>query len=268
MSAVGGSWFEQDVLYAWLAERGIKVLHQDLYSLLVKLSDYRVSEYERGKREAVPSETVPSEPVAYRWKWDKGLEWHYADYLIEGRDYYAMEPLYTNAAPQVPAKATSGGDAEAADGNRPVQIERKLAATSDVANPASAAISSDKEGKAQEQVKRLHATTDAQVWAQEFNDVLARQYNLRVDEGWLIGWFANAIEVGRDAGKRSADLSARGRILFEDDSFCPGCGHNRDESSVSTIKLNDGRRECQMCGALWSEVDHSSYVVVCSEEKK
>jgi hypothetical protein len=40
-----------------------------------------------------------SEPVAYRWKWDKHLEWHYGEYLSQ-RDYYASEPLYrSNAAP-------------------------------------------------------------------------------------------------------------------------------------------------------------------------
>lgn len=45
------------------------------------------------------------------------------------------------------------------------------------------------------------------------------------------------------------------RILFSDDAHCPGCGHNRDKSSVSTIALLDGRRECQMCGALWQEIE-------------
>jgi len=39
------------------------------------------------------------EPVAYRWKWDKDLEWHYADYLVSGRDYYAVESLYLRASP-------------------------------------------------------------------------------------------------------------------------------------------------------------------------
>lgn len=51
---------------------------------------------------------------------------------------------------------------------------------------------------------KLLGTTDGQVWAQEFNDVLAKQYNLRVDEGWLISWFANAIEAGRSAGLLTA----------------------------------------------------------------
>lgn len=55
----------------------------------------------------------------------------------------------------------------------------------------------------QEVVKRLHATTDAAVWAEEFNRTLYVLGKDRLDEGWLIGWFANAIEVGRDAGKRA-----------------------------------------------------------------
>ena len=36
-----------------------------------------------------------NEPVAYRWKWDAGLEWHYADYYTD-RDYFKLEPLYTH----------------------------------------------------------------------------------------------------------------------------------------------------------------------------
>lgn len=43
------------------------------------------------------------------------------------------------------------------------------------------------------------------------------------------------------------------RVLRETDAFCPNCGHNRDKSSVSTIAFLDGRKECQMCGALWRE---------------
>lgn len=36
-----------------------------------------------------------NEPVAYRWQWDDGLEWHYADYYTD-RDYFKLEPLYTH----------------------------------------------------------------------------------------------------------------------------------------------------------------------------
>jgi hypothetical protein len=52
-------------------------------------------------------------------------------------------------------------------------------------------------------VKRLRATTDAAVWAHEFNLAFAALHEgCELDEGWLIGWFANAIEVGRDAGAK------------------------------------------------------------------
>lgn len=64
---------------------------------------------------------------------------------------------------------------------------------------------------------KLHNTTDAQVWAQEF----VKQYThaLSTNEGhegvtqgddWLDtvrGWFANAIEIGRDAGYRACVAS-------------------------------------------------------------
>lgn len=48
--------------------------------------------------------------------------------------------------------------------------------------------------------RRLHATTDAAVWAEEFPRIY--QDGVVLDFGLMIGWFANAIEVGRDAGKR------------------------------------------------------------------
>lgn len=47
---------------------------------------------------AIISARLNSEPVAYRWKWDKNLEWHYGEYLCQ-RDYYASEQLYTLRAP-------------------------------------------------------------------------------------------------------------------------------------------------------------------------
>lgn len=55
----------------------------------------------------------------------------------------------------------------------------------------------------------LLSTTDAQVWAEEFQRVYrhlvhqgyADPHQKPVDDtGWLIGWFANALEVGRSAG--------------------------------------------------------------------
>ena len=39
----------------------------------------------------------------------------------------------------------------------------------------------------------LHATTDASVWASEFNKAAQRLGYSPMDEGWLIGWFANAM---------------------------------------------------------------------------
>jgi hypothetical protein len=39
----------------------------------------------------------------------------------------------------------------------------------------------------------LHATTDAAIWASEFSQVAQRLGYSPMDEGWLIGWFANAM---------------------------------------------------------------------------
>lgn len=58
---------------------------------------------------------------------------------------------------------------------------------------------------------KLHGTTDAKVWAEEFMRVArtqGEQFGL-IDEGMMIGWFANAIETGRAAGVMSVDESFR-----------------------------------------------------------
>jgi len=58
---------------------------------------------------------------------------------------------------------------------------------------------------------RLHSTTDAQVWAEEWCKVAreiadaAEPGRQVIDEGWMIGWFANAIEIGRAAGVTEAN---------------------------------------------------------------
>ncbi len=44
---------------------------------------------------------------------------------------------------------------------------------------------------------RLLGTTDASIWVEEFQKVCSG-----VDEGLMLGWFANAIEVGRAAGRQ------------------------------------------------------------------
>lgn len=49
-----------------------------------------------------------------------------------------------------------------------------------------------------ELTKKLHATTDAAVWTDEF----MRLFPHGTDWGTMVGWFANAIEVGRSAGQR------------------------------------------------------------------
>lgn len=52
--------------------------------------------------------------------------------------------------------------------------------------------------------RELLATTDAQVWARRFMETqraASAEGRTIVDEGTMIGWFANAIEVGRDAGR-------------------------------------------------------------------
>ena len=61
------------------------------------------------------------------------------------------------------------------------------------------------------------AGTNAQLWAQEFIRVVrAEPFTIDpLDEGFLIGWFANAIEAGHNEGYSCG--VERGRCIDEDD---------------------------------------------------
>jgi hypothetical protein len=54
--------------------------------------------------------------------------------------------------------------------------------------------------------QKLHSTTDARVWADEFcklfsvsHRVTEAQGDVEDETGLMIGWFANAIEIGKDS---------------------------------------------------------------------
>jgi hypothetical protein len=52
-----------------------------------------------------------------------------------------------------------------------------------------------------------HLGTDAQRWAREFIDIISDESMVEADptdEGFMIGWFANAIENGKIAGRQEA----------------------------------------------------------------
>lgn len=66
----------------------------------------------------------------------------------------------------------------------------------------------------------LKGVTNARIWAQQFFVAriarLAQDgHDIAYDEGAMLGWFANAIEAGRDAGRRSewADLFSKAEAL-------------------------------------------------------
>lgn len=47
----------------------------------------------------------------------------------------------------------------------------------------------------------LHQTMDAAIWAKEFCRIADNLGHKNIDEGWMVGWFANAIMVGYDRGR-------------------------------------------------------------------
>lgn len=59
--------------------------------------------------------------------------------------------------------------------------------------------------ESEETTKLLYSTTDAQVWAREWCRI-AQEIQTRgdevIDEGWMIGWFANALCVAQDHERR------------------------------------------------------------------
>lgn len=77
---------------------------------------------------------------------------------------------------------------------------------------------------------KLCNTTDARVWAKEFCHL-----NPALDEGTMIGWFANAIETGRSAGVNAT----RSELHHAD---CPNCSH---PYTVET----EHQFPCKECGA-------------------
>lgn len=56
--------------------------------------------------------------------------------------------------------------------------------------------------EAQDQQQRLYATTDASVWAKEFMSNFGGDRLVEIDEGLMIGWFANAIENAKAHERR------------------------------------------------------------------
>ena len=49
----------------------------------------------------------------------------------------------------------------------------------------------------------LNDTTDATVWAEEFCRIFAGKFvNQDVGQDVMVAWFANAIETGRNAGRK------------------------------------------------------------------
>lgn len=48
--------------------------------------------------------------------------------------------------------------------------------------------------------RMLHNTSDAMVWTNEFSKLVEANPDWVSDKGWLLGWFANAIETGRSEG--------------------------------------------------------------------
>jgi hypothetical protein len=73
---------------------------QDLYELM-QYDNYEFQTQDvktallmlRKRMDKESKELNTGEPVAYRWQWDDGLEWHYGSYHTD-RDYFRLEPLY------------------------------------------------------------------------------------------------------------------------------------------------------------------------------
>lgn len=65
----------------------------------------------------------------------------------------------------------------------------------------------------------LKEDPDARRWAAEFAAVRMQHPLLPTDEGWLIGWFANAIECGRAVERRRRSLLEAGDEVWVHDRY-------------------------------------------------
>jgi hypothetical protein len=84
--------------------------------------------------------------------------------------------------------------------------------------------------------KTLLGTTDANIWAQEFVRIFGGAVivqdsaanpnfsGIQVDEGTMITWFANALEVGRSQGRKELCPHDSVVQLADDLWVCHDCG--------------------------------------------
>ena len=100
--------------------------------------------------------------------------------------------------------------------------------------------------------------TDGQAWAKQWiataAEIVARGAWIDVlDEGWMIGWFANAIEAGRGAANRDWAVRLTALEPCHDtgmgDVICSFCGSTdnqmqRTSNSLSTWWLHTHEPDC------------------------
>lgn len=105
---------------------------------------------------------------------------------------------------------------------------------------------------------KLHSTMDAVVWAREFMRIFSGHVcgpDETIDEGLMIGWFANAIMTGYDTANNRKQGSEKVPPVFNHDGACSkdqmcndcegkfgdGCSHHED------IGPAEGPFKCARC---------------------
>jgi hypothetical protein len=120
----------------------------------------------------------------------------------------------------------------------------------------------------------LNCDRDPARWAREFDDVLAKEYNLRVDEGWLIGWFANAMMCGEDTYRWKLEKEGRvhpegGTITVPRDLYQAAmCAVNRDRWASNREGDADGEEAMKELHDRLSEIWMASRLPQLSEGSK
>ena len=106
--------------------------------------------------------------------------------------------------------------------------------------------------------KKLIGNMDARVWAEEFVRLINSSSGIDIDEGLMIGWFANAIMTGHDSGKKekvTETLPSRDKYYI---FVCPNCQRQLHE--------NDMGFRCPNCEE-WQYDCTARRVAVVREEK-
>lgn len=107
---------------------------------------------------------------------------------------------------------------------------------------------------------KLYTNPSAELWAQEFANVVRDKPDLRFEHDFLCGWFANALEAGRHAGERGSEDKVRQAVKDEHDRAIAGVGYltvviSESDKTYTAPELLEIWEEGYLCSVVDDEDD-------------